>query len=240
VERADGVFLWVYLALNSLQRGSIKRDDWETLEKRLAALPSKLEDLYREMWQRHGDDVNLYRREAAFCFNLVLFINDWHDDPASIFVLSFTGSKLCKETLENTRPLPHPRELVKECERHQQRIEDICAGLLEIRVENDEYDRRRHKYMQWIRQQVLTAGKCTKNLECPHCSVERLYHFNKETRVEFIHRSAADFLRDTNEGREILTCDQINLDERDLSVGDAIVFASLAGAGAAFSIVGSS
>jgi len=53
VTKANGVFLWVSLALKSLQRGCVNGDDPSKLMERLRALPSELEKLYDEMLKRH-------------------------------------------------------------------------------------------------------------------------------------------------------------------------------------------
>jgi hypothetical protein len=46
VQKADGVFLWVRLAVKSLLNGIQNRDDITTLQSRLATLPNELEALY--------------------------------------------------------------------------------------------------------------------------------------------------------------------------------------------------
>ncbi|KAH8759110.1 hypothetical protein F5882DRAFT_366438, partial [Hyaloscypha sp. PMI_1271] len=72
VNKANGVFLWVSLALKSLQRGITNGDDPTTLMERLRALPSELGKLYEEMLKRLGDDQDLYSMEAAMLFNIFI------------------------------------------------------------------------------------------------------------------------------------------------------------------------
>ena len=45
--RAEGVFLWVTLAIRDLRRGVGKRDSMSVLQKRLATYPSELHDFYQ-------------------------------------------------------------------------------------------------------------------------------------------------------------------------------------------------
>ncbi|KAK3368755.1 hypothetical protein B0H63DRAFT_565390 [Podospora didyma] len=71
-DMADGVFLWVTLALRSLQSGLAKGDSLSDLERRLEALPPDLKNLYRAMWNRLGIDEEIYRQDAATYLNLVL------------------------------------------------------------------------------------------------------------------------------------------------------------------------
>jgi len=235
LEKANGVFLWVHLALNSLQRGNVRRDDLETIKLRLEGLPSKLEEIYQAMWRRLGDDENLYRREAAIYFNLVSFIDNIRIGTtiATLFLLSFSISRSCQGFLKSDQ-FPYPNESVTECERHKQRIEDCGAGFLElqtVRVADFITDKATVAFPRWIRQETLRINKCTKTVGCMHCSLERLTEFCYKTRVQFIHRSAADFLRDTKEGREILASDRTNIEERSLSVYEAVVFACISGVG---------
>ena len=45
---------------------------WALLERRLGDLPSDLNRLYADMWDRLNDDKSIYREEAAFLLNLAL------------------------------------------------------------------------------------------------------------------------------------------------------------------------
>lgn len=62
---AEGVFLWVALALRNLQSGLAKGGDFDELLRRLKTLPKDLSDLYTVMWDRLGDDKDIYQRDAA-------------------------------------------------------------------------------------------------------------------------------------------------------------------------------
>lgn len=70
--KADGVFLWVALALKSIQTGHCNNDDPAEVESRLDALPNDLNTLYQQMWRRLNDSEAVYRKTAAQYFNLVL------------------------------------------------------------------------------------------------------------------------------------------------------------------------
>ncbi|KAF2648564.1 hypothetical protein K491DRAFT_642349, partial [Lophiostoma macrostomum CBS 122681] len=72
VHKAQGVFLWVYIVVARILQGFVNFDDWPMLLARIKELPSELVDLYTLMWKRLGDDVNLYRQQAAFIFNYCL------------------------------------------------------------------------------------------------------------------------------------------------------------------------
>ncbi|OTA03705.1 hypothetical protein A9Z42_0041930 [Trichoderma parareesei] len=72
VEKAQGVFLWLVLALESVKRGLRNNDDEDRIHSRLKQLPSELERLYAEMWDRHGQDRAIYQQEAARYFALLV------------------------------------------------------------------------------------------------------------------------------------------------------------------------
>ncbi|KAI0883129.1 uncharacterized protein GGS22DRAFT_195372 [Annulohypoxylon maeteangense] len=76
VEKAEGVFLWLHLAISSLIRGFKKDDTIEVLYQRLGELPNELSLLYSEMWNRMNGDTTLYRQAAALYFNLLIGLED--------------------------------------------------------------------------------------------------------------------------------------------------------------------
>ncbi|KAI1056888.1 hypothetical protein LB507_002420 [Fusarium sp. FIESC RH6] len=49
VQRAQGVFLWVYLVVNSLKRGLLKDDNYSDLQNRLNELPDDLQKYFEHM-----------------------------------------------------------------------------------------------------------------------------------------------------------------------------------------------
>ena len=50
LNKADGVFLWVYYALSSLIRGMRNEDGFKDLLDRIEELPSEMQQLYLQMW----------------------------------------------------------------------------------------------------------------------------------------------------------------------------------------------
>lgn len=132
---ADGVFLWVALALQSLRNGLAQGDSVWELGKRLRALPRDLKDLYAAMWKRLGDDEPLYRRDAAMYLNTVLACQLIDNrKPLAIGELllatdlslmdQFCHGRLETEGLERT--------LTKTSDQLARRIEVRCVGLLEV------------------------------------------------------------------------------------------------------------
>lgn len=65
LHKAQGVFLWLFLATKSLVNGIHNRDDEDTLLQRLEQLPRELENLYADMWRRLNGNNSVYRETAG-------------------------------------------------------------------------------------------------------------------------------------------------------------------------------
>ncbi|KAH6995835.1 hypothetical protein BKA56DRAFT_570101 [Ilyonectria sp. MPI-CAGE-AT-0026] len=188
-ERANGVFLWAILAVESLRRGIETGDSTEELQIRLDLLPSDLNRLYEDMWARLGDDRIVYQKTASLYFNLAL------EDPAYSIrdfpdLLEFSLAS-CDDILnefEETAATISAENIRDRCERTMRNIRLRCAGLIECVP------------LRWGGFKRLPGR-------------DLLYSFT-ETKVTFVHRTAHDFLTDTNFGRKILRTAHIAPAER--------------------------
>jgi len=66
-DKAEGVFLWVYLVVNSLQRGFLEGDTAAILLRRVKQYPSDLNDFFSAMFFRVD---GIYREHTAQCLKL--------------------------------------------------------------------------------------------------------------------------------------------------------------------------
>jgi hypothetical protein len=201
VTKSDGVFLWVSLALKSLQRGSINGDDPSTLMERLRALPSELGKLYEEMLTRLGDDQDLYSKETALIFNIFLFFAD-NFRPANLFRYAVAFDPTLRDVILKPKSLPSPRSLKEALLDVDRKLATRCAGMLEVVNSGTENT-------QTI-EQVLSGDK-----KRPWGSIT----------IEFIHRSAKDFLLSMK--HELLYQDTTSAAERKLQVLQAIALDDL-------------
>jgi hypothetical protein len=150
--RAEGVFLWVALALRSLQDGSEKGDSLGDLHRRLQFLPTDLKDLFGAMWDRLGVDKELYQKDAATYLNLVLTASNviervplretegysFTDSSPILTVLdvvlatdpALTDELLAANSDARSSLSPLCRDLAK-------RIEVRCGGLVEVTGHSD-------------------------------------------------------------------------------------------------------
>lgn len=112
--------------LRSLRQGiELRNDNWDILTQRVEMKPSDLNDLYQDMLARLGNEMELYKRDAAFYLAHVLHSRR----ETNLVVLSFVNSQYADEVINKGAPMPSLESFNLECNKHQQRIEDYSAGL---------------------------------------------------------------------------------------------------------------
>ncbi|KAK1753298.1 hypothetical protein QBC47DRAFT_55117 [Echria macrotheca] len=190
--KADGVFLWVSLAIKSIGRGVLSGDNADELRRRLGALPRDLQDLYQQMWLRLNEDEQIYREDAAFFLNCALDSSfgprtgnrkssrpsgRWEETTKmaavgslSIIHVTLTFHSQLADSILSGDPSVSSENLVAKCQDMTTRLDTRCAGLLEVSP---------------------TTGV-----------------------IAFIHRSATEFLMNTPEGQVILEQDRRNPQDR--------------------------
>ncbi|KAK5655886.1 hypothetical protein OQA88_5425 [Cercophora sp. LCS_1] len=174
-EMAEGVFLWVSLAVCSLRDGLIGDDSIAELQKRLELLPTNLRDLYRAMWTRMGDNREMCQKDAAIYLNFVLHRGTVYDfvrsSDAALELLLTADTKLTDRILNQESNLSISLESLNG--KRSQMIKWVsvrCAGLLEAAEETS------------------NAGG-------------RVY---VTSRIQFINRSAREFVENDDDGRKLL------------------------------------
>lgn len=184
-EHAAGVFLWVSLALKSLETGFVEFNTVDELSKRLELLPQELDKLYSDMWDRAnaGENRKTYSEKAALFFTHALNLtHEAFNGNNGYFAWSTSQKHTYKGVFLNKidvyRYISEP---------------GLTARLLETgawlaQAENEQSLRRTRRDIE-----IRTAG---------------LLHIignDEGSRVDFVHRSAIDFLKDTAKGKEIRT-----------------------------------
>ncbi|KGO76158.1 hypothetical protein PITC_091830 [Penicillium italicum] len=182
VSKANGVFLWVYLVVRSLQRGLDNEDRLTDLHRRLQAIPTDLEAYFRHMLENIDP---LYKLDAAKCFDIAL------QSRRALTLLTF--SFLDEEDPVNmalASPIK-PLKLSEIKSRHRamaKRINARCQDLLEITTE-----------------EPSSASSNTREALLRRPGDERAYISNangdfpapkdfQRYRVDFLHRTVRDFL----------------------------------------------
>lgn len=129
-EKAEGVFLWVVLAVASLLEGLRNYDRLMDFERRLEILPPDLENLYSHMLNKMQP---LYLRQASQLLQIVLQHTEFEaDEPFSALQLSFADEENPERALsQEIGELPMALRLSK-CRAMEGRLRSRCCGLLEI------------------------------------------------------------------------------------------------------------
>jgi hypothetical protein len=171
VNKANGVFLWVSLALKSLQRGITNGDDPTKLMERLRALPSELGKLYEEMLKRLGDDQDLYSMEAAMLFNIfILFSENLQSTRLNLFQYAVAVDPTLRDMLLKQKIPPSPTSLKKPLLEVDRKLTSRCAGILEV--------------VSYLEGQADIEYILSRDVIRPWDTIG----------IEFLHRSAKDFL----------------------------------------------
>ncbi|KAJ4312865.1 hypothetical protein N0V84_009719 [Fusarium piperis] len=127
VKRAQGVFLWVYLVVNSLKQGLFNDDDYSDLQQRLDELPDDLQRYFEHMLQSieaiYWDKTTRIFR-AVVCAEQSLpllgfgFLDQEMDNPGYAITMQ-------------TRPLSEV-ERDEACQRLKTRLNARCRDLLYV------------------------------------------------------------------------------------------------------------
>jgi len=179
-DKAQGVFLWVRLVVKSLIRGMRNKDSIETLLERIEQFPSDVYQLYTFMWQRLGSDSDLYAKEAALYCLLV--------DAGVMQFMNFCfaiDDKLRQCYLEFKTVVDIPVEEIArdlDYEHVSAQVNARSAGFLEVVHSNYVY----------------------KHYSSGSESYPQHLWAVKSLSIEFIHRSARQYLFDTMDGKRFL------------------------------------
>lgn len=194
VDKAEGVYLWLVLALESIKRGLRNNDREGVILPRLIKPPTGLEELYADMWGRLGEDQAIYQKEAAHYFNLLITLRALTEDynqiykdgpllewPLTPFQIMLAQDDVLQNAFLDESYELQVSELWKACFDMAKTISIKTAGLLVTQRELENI---------WpgfqIRKEYALLSRCTAD------------------KVDFIHRSLFDFLTDTEAGKDIL------------------------------------
>lgn len=185
VLKAQGVFLWVELVVKALLQGLKNKDTLKQLKTRVESLPSDIEALYSKMLS----NINVaYCKHAARLFQMALA-----GLTGSLLDVALALYAVFDRRVEMTiYDLIHYSRLTEE------RIPTICAGFLEVHLEDKDSKGRSGKFRSDHYYLSLPIGY--------NCSLESadVSFYERYARVDFIHRTAVDFLRENRQGQRFL------------------------------------
>lgn len=187
--RAQGVFLWVRLVTRALINGRLQRNDkYAGLSKRVAESPKEMDELYIAML----DSIEpQYRVEASRYFQLLLILGRGRAshgvDHFSLVDFAFTDLGLDDEDLCPVSQLNaiDQEEIVKRGKLISERIQQRCGGLLQLELPPDPDRYKNYLADDWFH---VCEEKHDKTLTSA-------YHICNVTRIDFVHRTAYDFIK---------------------------------------------
>jgi len=134
-EKAQGVFLWVFLVVRSLYEGLTNEDTVSTMQERISQLPQDLEAFFKLILNSVDP---FYHRHMAQTFRIALQA----EEPLSIMVHSFADQCALDKRIALQCSVA-PMDNYEISRRHQQmrrRLNGRCKGLLEVQADPSDID----------------------------------------------------------------------------------------------------
>jgi hypothetical protein len=124
-EKAQGVFLWVFLVVRSLLRGLTYADRISDLQRRLRLLPQSLEEYFKQML----DSVEeVYQKQTAETFQVALLA----EGSFSVITFSFLDEEDPNFAFNLKVEPMGDEEVISRREEIERRLDGRCKGLLEV------------------------------------------------------------------------------------------------------------
>ncbi|KAI0201460.1 hypothetical protein F4808DRAFT_469749 [Astrocystis sublimbata] len=190
--KANGVFLWLRLAVSDLCNGLPQyRDSDDDLYTRIDQMPAELNALYEDIWTRINKDSAIYRKDAALYFKIAIASRDLIRELPELNILHLmaTTTRPVQDSFLNTLSATYMED---ECKATIKKIVQRCIGLLEI---------------------VPSGNHTREQTWNPQYASLLLYW---KMKVQFTHRTAYDFFMDSDKGKNILDFDSTT--SHDLSL----------------------
>lgn len=201
VWKAEGVFLWVHLAVQSLVRGIGLDDEWSMLEARLVQIPKGIFDLYSHIWRRVEADSPLHATEAAVYLQLIKRFGSL----SMLEIATASSPEIQDVYLEDIDSLTIDRlGMGIDLDRVRRRLNSLCGGFLDLHETSDEtnFD------MQHMQQaEDSWSSIVDHNIAQQHPGTFRrlseLRRNHYRTKVRFMHRTALEYL-ESEAGTQLL------------------------------------
>ena len=127
VEKSSGIFLWVYLVVESLIEGLTNSDRVSELERRLNSLPVDLDLLFQKLLRSLEP---IYYTQACRMIQIIFTAQE----PPNLLVFSFAAEEENSAAIHARLTLRGPgdrKELLEWYEESVRRLKSRCKGLLE-------------------------------------------------------------------------------------------------------------
>ena len=200
VTKAEGVFLWVKLAVRDQIDGIRDKDDAEQLKRRLEALPGEIEGIYGHMLQKIN---KVHREEVAQYLQLVI-----HRGSLSFFHLALAVHKRVDDIFAFSSETSI-RDIRLHCDFIRERVATTCRGLLEVRevIHRQDWQTLVKNTPKPLDDELYNFSKLLETRETAledRDDLVELYFYQKHTHVDFLHRTAFDFFKENEKGKGFL------------------------------------
>ncbi len=200
VKKAEGVFLWVKLAVRDQINGIRDKDDAKQLKRRLEALPGEIEGVYGHMLQKIN---KVHREEVARYVQLVI-----HLGKLSLFHLALAAHKRVDDIIAFSSEISI-RDIRLHCDFMEERVATTCRGLLEVRevIHRQDWQTLVENTPKPLDDELYSFSKLLETRETPleqRDDLAELYLYQKHTHVDFLHRTAFDFFKENEKGKNFL------------------------------------
>ena len=182
VERADGVFLWAIIAIRDVGDGLRGFADMNELTQTVESLPSELESLYMRMLHRIKSP---FKRDAAYFLGVALYQDNTFYDCMDLCRLHFSYLQRDRKDAPFSCEKIATNELVVKCYNLETRLRSHTEGLLELTRLSPPFGDH---------PQYRIYGKSE-----DHDPI-------LSTKIDFLHRTAWDFLLENDEAKSFLAC----------------------------------
>lgn len=185
VDRADGVFLWIKLALNDILKGFDPKQCLPGLRDRLDQLPGELDGLYEKFLLQDQTDTQI-AGTATFLLlieareTVAEFVNDTSASSLTVWELTFALERGDDDYATDGDLAQVPDAFIRErCNDTIECMHQRFAGLLSLQGRQSQNHRPTLKFSDNV------------ELEGDSASIRQL----ADTKVTFIHRTVRDWLR---------------------------------------------
>lgn len=196
-EKAEGVFLWVALAVEDQIEGIRGNDNERQLEERLRRLPSEIEDLYIHMFQKI--DKVYWTEVARYIQWIILF------GKTSVFELAIATWERIDDIF-----IPSPgmsaSDICSRCKLTGERISTTCKGLLEVH-EDSSLNMWQDEYNESVKKLAKSPQGLINSREKQKEWMETKF-YDSQNHVDFCHRTALDFFKENSYAKDFMqrTC----------------------------------
>ncbi|KAF4456856.1 hypothetical protein F53441_1067 [Fusarium austroafricanum] len=133
VNRAEGVFLWLTLALKTLEQGLLLEDSVNDLKKKITSLPKEVEDLFSAIFETIMTELHPLDRERALrILGFVTALEPYYANLThfeAAFLDDYGDDKNFAEIMDDAVDFEERQNRLR---RGRKQIEGRCRGLLSI------------------------------------------------------------------------------------------------------------